>query len=122
MKIQTCDSSRVKTFTDITNEKEILTMLNDIFSFEEAYRVIELSTKEEEILEDYYRDYMLTNEDDMPSCIDGYLLDHDKDEWYIFDSNNMYEYSRTLDRYYQDTLNELNYIQLIMENIEKEAE
>ena len=93
MKIQTCDSSGVKTFTDITNEKEILTM------------------------EDYYRDYMLTNEDDMPSCIDGYLLDHDKDTWYIFDSNNMYEYSCTIDRYYQDTLNELNYIQLVMKNI-----
>lgn len=122
MKIQTCDSSGVKTFTDITNEKEILTMLNDIFLYEEAYRVIELSTEEETILEDYYRDYMLTNEDDMPSCIDGYLLDHDKDTWYIFDSNNMYEYSCTIDRHYQDTLNELNYIQLVMENIEKEVE
>ncbi len=117
MKIQTCNSSRVKTFTDTTNEKEILLMLNDIFIFEEAYRVIELSAEEEEILEDYYRDYMLTNEDEMPSCIDGYLLDHDKDTWYIFDSNNMYEYSCTIDRYYQDTLNELNYIQLVMKNI-----
>lgn len=121
MKIQTCDSSRVKTFTDITNEKEILTMLNDIFLYEEAYRVIELSAEEEKDLEDYYRDYMLTNEDDMPSCIDGYLLDHDKDTWYMFRSNDMYDYSYTIGEHYQDTLNELNYIQLVMENIEKEA-
>lgn len=121
MKIQTCDSSRVKTFTDTTNEKEILLMLNDIFIYEEAYRVIELSTEEEEILEDYYRDYMLTNEDDMPSCIDGYLLDHDSNNWYMFRSDDMYNYSCTLEKHYQDTLNELNYIQLVMENIEKDG-
>lgn len=122
MKIQTCDSSGVKTFTDITNEKEILTMLNDIFLYEEAYRVIELSTEEEMKLEDYYRDYMLTNEDDMPSCIDGYLLDHDSNKWYMFSSNDMYNYSYTVERCYQDSLNGLAYIELIMENIEKEAE
>ena len=121
MKIQTCDSSRVKTFTDTTNEKEILLMLNDIFIYEEAYRVIELSTEEEAILEDYYRDYMLTNEDDMPSCIDGYLFDHDSNNWYMFRSDDMYNYSCTVEKHYQDTLNELNYIELIMENIEKEA-
>lgn len=122
MKIQTCDNLGVKTFTDTTNEKEILLMLNDIFTFEEAYRVIELSTEEEAILEDYYRDYMLTNEDDMPSCIDGYLLDHDSNKWYMFRSNDMYNYSYTVEKHYQSTLNELNYIQLVMENIEKEAE
>ena len=121
MKIQTCDTSRVTTFTDITNEKEILTMLQNIFTYEEAYRVIELSAEEEEILEDYYRDYMLTNEDDMPSCIDGYLLDHD-DRWYMFKSNDLYDYLYTVEQHYQDTLNELNYIQLVMENIVKEAE
>lgn len=122
MKIQTCDNLGVTTFTDITNEKEILTMLNNIFIYEEAYRVIELSAEEEEILEDYYRDYMLINEDDMPSCIDGYLFDHDKNKWYMFRSNDMYDYSCTVEKHYQDTLNELSYIQLIMENIEKEAE
>jgi hypothetical protein len=122
MKIQTCDNLGVKTFTDTTNEKEILLMLNDIFNYEEAYRVIELSTEEETILEDYYRDYMLTNEDDMPSCIDGYLLDHDSNKWYMFRSNDMYNYSYTVEKHYQSTLNELNYIQLVMENIEKEAE
>lgn len=121
MKIQTCGESRVTTYTDITNVKEILTMLNDIFTYEEAYRVIELSTEEEEILEDYYRDYMLTNVDDMPSCIDGYLLDHDKDTWYMFNDNDLYNYSCTIEKRYQDTLNELNYIQLVMENIEKES-
>lgn len=121
MKIQTCDNFGVKTYTDITNEKEILTMLNDIFTYEEAYRVIELSTEEEEDLEDYYRDYMLTNEDDMPSCIDGYLLDHDKDKWYMFRNNDLYNYSYTIEKHYQNTLNELNYIQLVMENIEKES-
>lgn len=122
MKIQTCDNFGVKTYTDITNEKEILTMLNDIFTYEEAYRVIELSAEEEEDLEDYYRDYMLTNEDDMPSCIDGYLLDHDKNKWYMFRSNDMYNYSYTIEKHYQNTLNELAYVQLVMENIEKEAE
>ena len=122
MKIQTCDNLRVNTFTDITNEKEILTMLQNIFFYEEAYRVIELSAEEEEILEDYYRDYYLTNEDDMPSCIDGYLFDHDSDKWYLFRSIDMYDYSCTIEKYYQDTLNELNYIQLVMENIAKEAE
>lgn len=121
MKIQTCDSSRVKTFTDTANEKEILLMLNDIFLYEDAYRVIELSTEEEKILEDYYRHYMLTNEDDMPSCIDGYLFDHDKDTWYIFNSNDLYNYSCTIDKHYQNTLNKLNYIQLVMKNIEKDA-
>ena len=121
MKIQICDNSGVKTFTDITSKKEILTMLNDIFNFEEAYRVIELSAEEEEVLEDYYRDYMLTNEDDMPSCIDGYLLDHD-DRWYMFRSNDLYNYSYTVEEHYQNTLNELNYIQLVTENIAKEAE
>lgn len=95
-------------------------MLNDIFIFEEAYRAIKLSTEEEEILEDYYRDYIFTNEDDMPSCIDSYLLNHD-DRWYIFRSYDIYDYSCTVERYYQDTLNELAYIQLIMENIEKES-
>jgi hypothetical protein len=122
MKIQTCDNLGVKTFTDTTNEKEILLMLNDIFTYEEAYRVIELSAEEEEILENYYRDYMFTNEDDMPSCIDGYLLDHDKDNWYMFRSDDLYNYSITIGKHYQSTLNELNYIQLVMENIEKEAE
>lgn len=121
MKIQTCDQSGVKTFTDITNEKEILIMLQDIFIFEEAYRVIELSAEEEEILEDYYRDYYLTNEDDMPSCIDGYLFDHDKNKWYMFRSNDLYNYSYTIEKHYQNTLNELNYIQLVMENIEKDG-
>lgn len=121
MKIQTCDNSGVKTFTDITNEKEILLMLNDIFIYEEAYRVIELSAEEEEKLEDYYRDYTLTNEDDMPSCIDGYLLNHDKDKWYVFNNYDLYNYSCTVERYYQNTLNELSYIELIMENIEKDA-
>ena len=122
MKIQTCDQSGVKTFTDITNEKEILIMLQDIFIFEEAYRVIELSAEEEEILEDYYRDYMLTNEDDMPSCIDGYLLDQDSNKWYMFRSNDMYNHSYTIEKHYQNTLSELAYIELVMENIEKEAE
>lgn len=121
MKIQTCDNFGVKTYTDIINEIEILTMLQSIFVYEEVYKVIELSTEEEEKLEDYYRDYMLTNEDDMPSCIDGYLLDHDKDKWYMFRSNDMYNYSYTIEKHYQDTLNELNYIQLVMENIEKES-
>ena len=105
MKIQTCDSSRVKTFTDTTNEKEILLMLNDIFIYEEAYRVIELSTEEEAILEDYYRDYILTN----------------SNNWYMFRSDDMYNYSCTIEKHYQDTLNELNYIQLVMENIEKDG-
>lgn len=121
MKIQTCDTLGVTTFTDTTNEKEILTMLQDIFIFEEAYRVIELSTEEEEILEDYYRDYYLTNEDDMPSCIDGYLLNHDKNKWYMFKSNDLYDYSCTIEQLYQNVLNELAYIQLVMENIEKDS-
>lgn len=122
MKIQTCDSSRVKTFTDTTNKKEILTMLNDIFIFEEAYRVIELSADEEKILEEYYGDYILAkNEDVMPSCIDGYLLDHDDDKWYLFRSNDIYNYSCTIEKHYQNILDEMAYIQLVMENIEKEA-
>lgn len=122
MKIQICDNLGVKTYTAITNKAEILAMLNEIFIFEDAYRVIELSAEEEEILEDYYRDYTLTNEDDMPSCIDGYLLDHDSNKWYMFRSNDVYDYSCTVEKHYQNTLNELSYIQLIMENIEKEAE
>ena len=115
MKIQVCNNIGVKTYTDITNEKEILEMLQDIFSYEEAYRIIELSAEEEEVLEDYYGDYMLT--DDMPSCIDGYLFDHD-DKWYMFRSTDMYNYLYTVEQHYQNTLNELAYIQLIMENIE----
>ena len=122
MKIQICGKLGVKTYTDITIKAEILVMLQNILVFEEAYRVIELSTEEEEILEDYYRDYLFTYEDEMPSSIDGYLLDHDKDKWYMFRSNDIYDYSCTVEKHYQNTLNELNYIQLIMKNIEKEAE
>ncbi len=121
MKIQTFDKT-VRTYTDITNKEEILIMLSDIFLYEEAYRVIELSAEEEEILEDYYRDDMLTNEDDMPSCIDGYLLDHDSNKWYMFRSNDMYDYSYTIEEHYQNTLNKLAYIELVMKNIEKEVE
>lgn len=118
MKIQTCDKLGVKTFTDITDKKEILRMLNDIFTFEEAYRVLELTSDEEKTLESYYRQNIAT--DDMPSCIDGYLLDHG-DKWYMFRSDDVYLYYYTVEQHYQSTLNELAYIQIVMENIEKES-
>lgn len=118
MKIQVCNKLEVKTYTDITNNVEIQKMLQDIFIFEEAYRVLELSSDEEKTLEDCYRKHTAT--DDMPAIIDSYLFDHG-DNWYIFRSDDVYDYYCTVEQHYQNTLNELAYIQLIMENIEKEV-
>lgn len=118
MKIQTCNKLEVKTFTDTTDKKEILRMLNDIFIFEEAYRVLELTSDEEKILEDYYRKNVAT--DDMPAIIDSYLFDH-SDNWYIFRSDDIYDYYCTVKEYYDSITNMAKYLKKVMENIEKEA-
>lgn len=118
MKIQVCNKLEVKTYTDITNNVEIQKMLQDIFIFEEAYRVLELSSDEEKTLEDCYRKHTAT--DDMPALIDGYLFDHG-DNWYIFRSDDIYDYYCTVEEYYDSITNMAKYLKKVMENIEKEA-
>lgn len=118
MKIQVCNKLEIKTYTDITDNVEIQKMLQDIFIFEEAYRVIELSANEEEILERYYSKHIAT--DGMPALIDGYLFDHGNN-WYIFRSDDIYDYYCTVKEYYDSITNMAKYLKKVMENIEKEV-
>lgn len=119
MKIQVCDTRGIETYTDITNNKEIQQMLQDIFIFEEIYKVLELTSDEEKILEDCYRKNIATVE--MPAFIDSYLFDHN-DNWYMFRSGDMYDYYCTVKRHYYNIKNEMDYLETIMDFLGIEVE
>lgn len=119
MTIQVCDTRGIKTYTDITNDKEIQQMLQDIFIFEEIYKVLELTIDEEKILEDCYRKHVATCE--MPAIIEGYLFYHDND-WYMFRSDDVYSYHYTVEQHYDNIMHEMDYLETIMGIVGLEVE